>query len=150
LNSNVVGGKIIEKKELEVQKIFTHSFDSWRNKVSCINLVDVAFLLFFSPVIIFLIYILDINKLVFNYYIFEIKLLNDLKLENKNKLFSFIISYWEISQKLNYPLTSSVLVDSTYLKKYDSSIFLFNRSNKENWENFLFFKKLNLKNNYIL
>jgi NADH:ubiquinone oxidoreductase subunit 2 (subunit N) len=28
LNSNVGGGKIIEKKELEVQKIFKHSFDS--------------------------------------------------------------------------------------------------------------------------
>jgi len=123
LNSNVGGGKIIEKKELEVQKIFKHSFDSWRNKVSCINLVDVAILLFFSPFIIFLIYILDINKLVFNYYIFEIKLFNELKLENKNKLFSTFISYCDMSQKLYYPLTGLFFDNITYLKKYDSYIF---------------------------
>jgi len=88
--------------------------------------------------------------LVFNYYIFEIKLFNELKLENKNKLFSTFISYCDMSQKLYYPLTGLFFDNITYLKKYDSYIFLVNRSNKENWENFLFFKKLNLKNNYII
>jgi len=145
LNSNVGGGKIIEKKELEVQKIFKHSFDSWRNKVSCINLVDVAIIIFFSPVIIFLVHILDLNKIIYNLYIFEIKLLNEVQISTKYNLMDFFIYYLEMSQKLYYPITSYCLDGNSYLKKYDTSFFLFSRSKKEDWENFLFFKNLNLK-----